>query len=151
SVPRLPRIDLPEDLRFEEVRATPRPRLKVKAPPKRPYYYGQDRLQGELSFDYEGTVVPANQAGRGVYQAESRRLLLRDRAAEQEAAAKLQQLGFRPGRNYYGQPPPGLELAPRNLPKVVRTLLGEHWLVEAEGKLYRQPGEIKVSVSSGID
>ncbi|HVG22159.1 MAG TPA: DEAD/DEAH box helicase, partial [Blastocatellia bacterium] len=43
------------------------------------------------------------------------------------------------------------ELAPANLPRVVRVLVKEGWHVEAEGKLYRQPGEFKIEVTSGID
>jgi SNF2 family DNA or RNA helicase len=35
--------------------------------------------------------------------------------------------------------------------RAVADLTAEGWHVEAEGKLYRQPGEFKVSVSSGID
>ena len=58
---------------------------------------------GELSFDYDGEIVPADQSGRGVFQAERRRFLLRDAAAEAEAGAKIRQLGFRPG-GYYGEP-----------------------------------------------
>jgi hypothetical protein len=145
----LPRLDLPEELRFEEVRAAPQPFLKVK-PPERRGWSGYDRLRGELSFAYEGTVVPAEEKGRGVYQAERRRLVLRDAAAEAGAAEKLRQLGFRPAYSYYDQRP-SLELAPRNLPRVVRTLLEAGWQVEAEGKLYRRPGELRIEVTSGID
>ncbi|HZU38064.1 MAG TPA: DEAD/DEAH box helicase, partial [Gemmataceae bacterium] len=38
-----------------------------------------------------------------------------------------------------------------NLAKVVRTLLTAGWHVEAEGKVYRQPGTFQLAVSSGID
>jgi superfamily II DNA or RNA helicase len=147
-LPRLPRLDLPEELRFEETPVTPRPRLKVRPPTHKPLWGGPERLLGELSFDYEGTVVPANEPGRGTYQPERRRLIPRDPAAEDAAAARLQQLGFR--RPSYG-PNRDLELAPRNLPKVVRDLLEAGWFVEAEGKIYRQPGAIRVEVRSGID
>jgi hypothetical protein len=147
KLPRLPRLDLPEELRFEEVALPPRPQLKVKAPQRRGWE-AYDRLRGELTFDYDGIVVAAEQSGRGVYQAEQRRYLVRDPQAENAAAERLRLLGFRSG-GYYG--PPELQLAPRNLPKVVRTLLGEGWRVEAEGKLYRQPGDFHIEVNSGID
>jgi superfamily II DNA or RNA helicase len=149
KLPQLPRLDLPEELRFEEVRVAPGPRIKVK-PPERRGWPGYDRLRGELSFDYDGVTVPADGGGRGVYQADRRRFLLRDAAAEADAAEKLRQLGFRPGHTYYNQKPE-LELAPRNLPRVVRSLLEAGWHVEAEGKLYRKPGELRVEVTSGID
>jgi hypothetical protein len=149
QLPRLPRLDLPEELHFEEAQLTPRPRLKVRAPEHRGWGGSSDRLRGELSFDYGGTIVSANQAGRGIYQAEQRRLLLRDTSAEKTAVQWLQELGFKPVR-YYNEPP-GLELAPRNLPRVIRTLLGAGWHVEAEGKLYRQPEAFQLAVRSGID
>jgi superfamily II DNA or RNA helicase len=145
-VPKVPPLELPDELRYEEVTIPPRPRLKVKAPDRR-VYYQWDRLTGELAFDYGGTVVPAGEASRGVWQKDERKLLVRDAAAEQAAAQRLQELGFRTQYYRAGQ----LDLAPRNLPRVVRTLLDSGWYVEAEGKLYRQPGAFKLSVASGVD
>jgi superfamily II DNA or RNA helicase len=146
-LPRVPKLELPEELRFEEVAVPPRPRLRVR-PPERVGSWVPDRLRGELSFEYDGTVVTERQAGRGVYQADRHRLLLRDRDAEAVAAARLAELGFRPAGSNGDL---GLELAPRNLPRVVQTLLAEGWHVEAEGKVYRPPGEFKMEVRSGID
>ncbi len=150
ALPRLPPLDLPEDMRLEEVRIAPQPYLKVK-PPEHHSYYGRDWLRGFLSFTYGEATVPAGQDGRSIYQPEQRRLLLRDPEAERIAAERLQQLGFRQATVYYGKPADHLELAPRNLPGVVRTLLAEGWQVEAEGKLYRRPGNFDIQVISGID
>jgi superfamily II DNA or RNA helicase len=146
-LPHLPRLDLPEELHFEEVAVKPHPRLVVQ-PPRQPAGFGQPRLRGELSFDYDGEVVASDQPTRGIYQPARRRLLLRDPAAEMEAAEQLAQLGFRPPQ--YGQVG-GLEILPRHLPKIVRTLLEAGWHVEAEGKVYRRPGAIQIEVKSGID
>jgi superfamily II DNA or RNA helicase len=146
-LPRLPRLELPRELHFEEVSLPPRPRLRLDAPHQAEIYGGTPRLRGELSFDYDGEVVPAGHPGRGVYQAGRRRLLLRDPAAEAAAAEQLPPLGFR--RPAYG--PDGLELSPRNLPRVVKTLLEAGWDVEAEGKVYRRPGAFEMEVTSGID
>ena len=44
-----------------------------------------------------------------------------------------------------------MQLKPAQLPKAVRELVSAGWLVEAQGKLYRQPGEFKLAVSSGQD
>ena len=147
QLPHLPPLDLPEELRFEQVALSPRPRLKVK-PAAQTRWRHYDRLRGELSFDYDGAVVASNQPGGGLYQPEKRRLLVRNVATEQAAAERLRQLGFRPA-SYYSSAE--LELAPRNLPGVVRTLLEEGWYVEAEGKLYRRPGAIHIELTSGID
>jgi superfamily II DNA or RNA helicase len=146
-LPTLPRLDLPEELRYEEASPAPRPRLKVKAP-ERNGWGGRDWLRGELSFDYDGVVVAEKQPGRAVYQPDKHRLLRRDADAERTAAARLEQVGFHTKYSYGRE---DLELAPRNLPKAVRLLLQDGWHVEAEGKLYRQPGEIQIEVTSGID
>lgn len=149
TLPQLPKLDLPDELRFDEVVLPARPRLKVSAP-KRRSSGTYERLEGELAFDYGGEVVAAEQKGRAVYQSAQRRLIVRDAGAEQAAADKLTELGFRPNYDYYDRIA-RLELAPRNLPRVVRELLAENWHVEAEGKLYRQPGSFHMEVTSGID
>jgi superfamily II DNA or RNA helicase len=145
--PRLPPLDLPDELRFEEVAITPRPKLKVSPPPKG-LQYGKPKLKGELSFDYEGQAIGHDHPGRGIYQKDRRRFLLRHHSAEQQALARLNQLGFR--RRAYSSTG-HLELAPRNLPSVVKHLLAEGWEVEAEGKLYRKAGPFHIEVRSGID
>ncbi len=146
-LPHLPRLDLPEELHFEEVAVKPHPRLVVQAP-RQPVNFGQPRLRGELSFDYDGEVVASDQPTRGIYQPARRRLLLRDPAAEAEAGEQLAQLGFRAAQ--YGAAT-GLEILPRHLPRIVRVLLESGWHVEAEGKVYRRPGAVQVEVKSGID
>ncbi|MBM4081891.1 MAG: helicase SNF2, partial [Planctomycetes bacterium] len=107
-------------------------------------------LRGTLSFDYDGLIVSQERKSRAIYQAERRRVILRDAPAEQAAVELLIQVGFRENRQ--GREEEGeLLLAPRNLPRAVRTLLQAGWRVEAEGKLYRQPGAFRIEVSSGID
>jgi superfamily II DNA or RNA helicase len=148
SLPELPRLDLPEELKVEEVRLTPQPRLRVRKPAKK--YYGAERLTGELSFDYDGVIVGDDEPGRGIYQPERRRLLVRDPDFERAAAATLRSIGFKRQSGYYAEHQ-NYDLAPNNLPMVIRRLTAESWHVEADGALYRQPGEIKIEVSSGID
>ena len=149
SMPQLPRLDLPEDLKVEEARVRPQPRLLVRKP-KKQAYYGDDRLRGELSFDYEGVIVSDDEPGRGIYQPEKRRLILRDHEFERESAARMRSLGFKRQAGYYDENAT-YQLAPNNLPAVIRKLTGENWHIEADGQLYRQPGEIRIEVTSGID
>lgn len=150
KVGRLPRLELPADLRFEEVAVKPQPRLRVHKPERR-QSYGADRLHGDLSFDYDGLVVPTSDKGRGAYQPERRRLMIRDEAAERAAAEQLHELGFRPQRYApYGQES-ALELTPKHLPRVVRALLDAGWHVEADGSVYRSAGDFHIEVKSGID
>ncbi len=143
--PGLPALDLPEELRYEEVSRIPRPRLTAK-----PNRWRPGQLQGELSFDYNGAVIAHDERSRAVVQAAQRQVLLRDFGAEGAALERLQRLGWRRPSGYSG-PESKLELAPRHLPNVVRELTTEGWHVEAEGKVYRSPGKFNIQVHSGID
>ena len=147
SLPRAPHLELPDDLKVEEVKVTPQPRLRVRKSTER----YENQLVGELSFDYGGIVVPHDEPGRGIYQKAEGRLLLRDVDAERDARAKLNSLGFRRPQMYYGEQSNELQVAPQQLPNVIRKLTNDGWYVEADGKLYRQPGTVNISVASGID
>jgi hypothetical protein len=146
-LPRLPRLDLPPELHFDEVTLPPRPQFRIESPPPsdglRP-----ERLRGTLAFDYDGEVIAADQVNRGVYQPDRHRFLLRDSAAEAAATEKLFQVGCRLAGV---RPDLSWEVTPRNLPRVVKTLLEEGWQVEAEGKTYRRPGKFQIEVTSNID
>lgn len=144
SLPNLPRLDLPPALRYEEVALVPRPRLRFH-PGRGSNRGGTGRLRGALSFDYGGEVISADDRSRGAFQASRRRLFMRDFEAEAEASETLLSMGLR--RNRIGE----YELAPRKFPKVVRALIDAGWHVEAEGKVYKPPGESRMKVRSDID
>jgi hypothetical protein len=146
SLPRQPQLALPEELQFETVSITPAPRLVIK--PGKHNVWSRARLRGELSFDYDGTVIPHQKIGSGIYEKERRRLVTRDVAGEENAQARLKQLGFRKAREYDAT---DLELLPSHLPKVVRVLASEGWHIEAEGNLYRTAGALRMEINSGVD
>ncbi|HKP85304.1 MAG TPA: DEAD/DEAH box helicase [Blastocatellia bacterium] len=148
TLPHLPRLDLPGELSFEEETLAPRLRLKLRQAEQG--YWQSRPLRGELSFDYDGEVITDDDQRRGIFRADERRFLTRDLATEHAAEERLRQLGFR--RSYsYGNHRSLLEVNSDKLPRIVRVLVGEGWHVEAEGKLYRQPGQINIQVTSGID
>ena len=66
--PALPDLDLPEQLQYEEVTLSPRKCLKIS---QNHSSYNKDRMRAELSFEYEGRSIPANDAAarhlRGFY------------------------------------------------------------------------------------
>ncbi len=66
SLPALPRLELPEEMRYEEVALPPRPRLVIK-----PSTAGwrRDRLDAQLTFLYGEQSVPASPRQRGAYDA----------------------------------------------------------------------------------
>jgi hypothetical protein len=145
TAPDLPRLELPESMRIEETRPTPRPRLRLR-PPDGPNAWPR----AELSFLYDGREVPAGAQGRGLYQREERRLLVRDLETERRSAGRLRELGFKP--DAYAPPgKPPLRVPASRVPKAVPALLAEGWSVEAEGKLYRSAGIFKMAVASGVD
>lgn len=147
NVPILPPLSLPEELRYEEVRVVPQPRLTVASPKKR-NPWESDWLQWDLSFDYDGQIIQCDDPRRGILIDDPRRFLIRDEKVEKEAFEKLRNLKFRSGCSYgYLQ----REVAPRNLPKAVRALLAAGWHIEAEGKMYRRAGAFHLSVTTGID
>lgn len=147
-LPEVPRLDLPEEFRYEEVSVVPRPRLKLAKLERG--YWQPDLVGGELSFTYDDTLVAADDKRKAVVQSEKRAMILRERAVEQSAAERLQQLGFaRQSSHYVAQQP--LALSSKRIPLVVRTLVGEGWHVEAEGNIYREPREFRIEVTSGID
>ncbi len=146
-LPALPSLALPPELRYEEVAASPSPRLAVRAAPRERH---AQVLWGALSFDYAGVLVDAGAPGRGRFQRGERRLIVRDAAAEQRAESRLLELGFRPtAAPHHGTP--AWELPPKLLPRATRDLVREGWRVEAEGRLYRSPGAVTVQVATRID
>jgi superfamily II DNA or RNA helicase len=143
----LPPLDLPEELRYDEIIAASQPRLVVKLSP---HTWEREKLRGELSFDYDERIVARDDPRRALFDGESRRLLLRDVAAEQAAQARLMELGWRTRRDSYGHGMV-LELKEKHLPRCVRELIAAGWHVEAQGRKYRQPGEFEFKVGSGVD
>jgi len=145
SAPGLPALELPEELRCEEAMPKPRPALKIRGAPA-----GQ-KLPAELSFEYEGWLVPWQKKTRGLYDPAARRFLRRDEAAETAAAELLEKLGLRYYAGSYWDPEPRWDLAPAKLPRIVRALAESGWHIEAEGKIFKRPGGFHMDVSSGLD
>jgi len=141
----LPRLDLPESMRFEEARPAPRPLLRLLSPA-----WPRGAPRAELSFLYEGHEVASGSPQRGFYRPEERRFLLRDPESERWSAARLRELGFRSEPDPFSRLPV-LQIPAGRIPKAVSTLLAEGWAVEAEGKHYRSAGPFRMSVSSGVD
>lgn len=144
--PCLPPLDLPEELRFEERTATPRPHLKIDriAGPGRGGDYSAD-----LAFDYEGELVDVRNSSPVIADLPQRRRIRRDLGFEAAAADDLRSAGFRSETDFAGQP--RWRLAPGKLPAAVRRIFALGWNVEAEGRLFRRPGALQLNVSSGID
>jgi superfamily II DNA or RNA helicase len=144
ALPAAPPMEIDEALRFEERKSTPRLGLRIK----------QERMEqrtpryvAHFLVDYGAGWMDGIPEGRGIWRAEERVYLVRDKAAEEAAREKLGELGMR--QDSYR--PEFWMLSAKSLPRVARELIGAGWHVEAEGKAFRSPGTTRVSVKSGID
>ena len=70
--PGLPRLEVPKQLRYEEVTLPPRPCLRIRAGDR---HAPNVRLGAELLFDYDGRMVPALDRSRGFYNAAENAIL----------------------------------------------------------------------------
>jgi superfamily II DNA or RNA helicase len=107
-------------------------------------------LIGELSFVYGEQKVSAASENSGSFLESENLLFLRDKAVEQQALRRLQQLGFRNVYEYRSGKKM-LRLAVRRLPGIVEQLLEEGWQIEAEGRVLRSATAVDVRVVSGVD
>lgn len=140
---------LPPDLQYEVVEGTPRPRVRVARPERQnPYALRQD-LRATVQFDYDGAIVEGPPAA-AAYDAANRRLIRRNRAAEQTAIDRLHELGFRYTWSHF-ESRQLLGISPEQFPRVVHSLVNEGWRVEAEGRPFRAAVGLRLEVSSGID
>ncbi len=145
ALPTIPIFDLPEDLAFEQFVGVPRPRLVLRRPARQPGIGTlgagaaklDERIVGSVLFDYDAGPIDAATLAAGTYDPVIRKMILRDKTAENKAIATLKGIGFRKvvdpdtADSHY-------ELPPRLLPSTVPALIREGWIVEAEGKLYRR-------------
>jgi superfamily II DNA or RNA helicase len=140
SMPDLPDLELPPELSWSAIAIEPRPRCVFSSSPD-----GARSVAGRIEFDYAGQIVEASSRRTQVADAAGRRLVRRHLTAERQAIARIAELGI-------GSPEGGsIEVAPRDLTRVIRTLLEDGWSVEAEGAEIRPPGRLESRVSSGID
>lgn len=139
-------VEVPEEFHFEEVRTAPLPLLSFNKPGS------TEKLVARLAFVYSPSLILKQEdQGAGQYDPESQIYHIRDQVLETSAIEKLKELGLRYIRPGYSREPAGWELQWARLPGIVSALIAEGWRVEADGKLFRKPGALTLSVSSGID
>ncbi len=134
----------PEELQYRTETPSVGGRLYVRTAKYK--YRGSEQLHAELSFDYEGVVVDEDEQGERLVHAGKRQLMVR--ALDQEEACRnlLRTLDFR-HVTCSTREEPGWKLHPGKLDKAVRSLVGQDWLVVAQGKTCRKPTEKKAAIS----
>ena len=147
DMPAMPNLQLPDQLKLEEITSVPRPKLVVAAPRGRWKY---EKLRAELHFDYDGTDVRGSSRRSVIVQRELGRALVRNRHAEQDLWRKLDEFGFRRlldrRRGAHD-----VEISTRDLGPAVRKLIDEKWQVQADGRDVRQAGPIQFRVNTSTD
>jgi superfamily II DNA or RNA helicase len=147
DMPATPRLELPEQLRLEEITPEPQPLLTVTAPQGR---WRHERLRAEVSFDYGGTIVRASSRRLAIVQRGEGRCIVRDRQREVGFWRELEQHGFRRlldrRRGSHD-----VEISVRELGPAVRQLIADKWDVQADGQQVRQAGQVQFRVNTAID
>jgi superfamily II DNA or RNA helicase len=148
TLPGAPPLTVPQELAFDEIAPEPKKMLKIRA---RPGVLNQTKVCADLSFDYEGTIVAGTEKRRGLYDTAARRLVRRSSQVEEAAAATLKDLGFRQPNGYDPREDGSWHTHTNKVPNAVRKLIEAGWHVEAEGKIFRKPGGLRMEVASGVD
>lgn len=138
---------LPEECRVERIRPAPRPHLRIRKAAG--IHDRTRRLTGDLSYEYEDTKIEAHDPTPHLVRREPLRVIERDRTAEGKFLERLLNAGFRRARGYRGRG--DYEIPVSRMPRAVAELTREGWRVEAEGKIFRRPGQFEIGVTSGID
>ena len=105
------------------------------------------QIDATLSFDYDGTSVPAKH-GETFFDAERQRIIHPDAEAETEAQDVLLDLG---AVRATLDDPGAWRIAAKHLDATVRALVKDGWRVEASGMSYKTAGPARLTVTSGID
>ena len=147
-LPVLPRLELPDELRLEEVRGEPKRVLLLSSNAGKKGRL-PDRATGVVRFDYRGEQVRGGDPRWAIVKRDERLCVLRDREAETVAWGELRDAGFR--RLAPRPSAPDVEVAIGDLGAAVRALTTDGWTIRADDKPVREAGELKFAVRSGID
>ncbi len=154
TLPDAPLLELPAELRYEEVGETPLQRLVLHPPSGA----AEKWQRASPSFRYSAGDVAAGAPGRLLHLPPARKLIRRDRAAETRSLDRLRDLGFQPlpsptqpSHGAAGDPAAALRVERRRAADVVPVLLAEGWLLEAAGRPLHAPGRMQLAVSSQMD
>ena len=145
-----PTTQLPEELRYTEVRPTPVFHLEATAGDQ-DFNYGF--VQARLLVHY-GNIVCHRLLATTTYDPASRTLIKRDNRAEAKAQEHLDELGFeRHWSLAFGEESNWDScIHSKAFSEAARTLLSEGWQITASGKRLRMGGGLGASVKkSGID
>lgn len=146
-MPAVPRMELPGELKLEEIEATPQPVMTIFMPSGPSWR--RDQVTGEVGFDYAGSLIRHRSRQHTVVQTEKRQCIARDRQLEASRLVDVETAGWRQLADHgLGR---DVEIKTRELAGAVRSLIGLGWQVRADGQAVQQAGKVKFKVKSDID
>ncbi|MBN1569666.1 MAG: SWIM zinc finger family protein [Acidobacteria bacterium] len=146
GIPSVPRLILPEELRLQEITADPQPLANISA---RQESWQASNLTAEVFYKYLDHTIGEAFSASGIALVAQKQRILRNREAEARFLQQFEAAGFKRRTDYHGRT---LWMIPQSrLPGAVRDLVAAGWMVEAEGKLFRNPNSFSMRISSGID
>ncbi len=164
QLPRLPALDLPDQLAWPVEKPKPSPRLDLFSPAAGS---SGGPIEAVCYFDYAGHSATPDHPGQFIvpqtadHQSDDdpsappaepaptrRAIIQRDLQLERRALAFLELLGFSRARDGAGD---RFTLTPRLLPRVVDVLTRWGWVVRADRRIVHQPSTPRLSVVSGMD
>ena len=147
NLPVLPQLELPAEMNWSQLLLDPKPRLSILGSESN---NGGKELKCKVSFDYEGHILPLRSTKSTITDRAARKALIRNHAFEERAVTTLGELGLRKAGNRE-QADCDMLLEKKELPGATLKLTEWGWHVEAEGRLIRNGGNLRVRVTSGID
>ena len=139
----VPKIELPPEYKIEEIVTDPKIHLVVSSERGR-----QGKITADVCFEYGDAVIGSKSKAERVFDPVQRRIVRRDRQAEQALRRRVFEQGFADAPQWVKG---DVEIAPRKFAELMPLLMTEGWKIESEGKLYRSAVSMDVSVKSGID
>ena len=142
-----PPIVWPTDWNIDEVNdVAPVPELSLQISEKSNSYARDPNAAADVTFRYGETAIDGKTNGSLVADAKTNQFIRRHIATEQRLRERLFELGVK--ADVYSD---ALKVPVKRIPHMVTTLLAEGWKVLGNQKPYRQAGDFKFNVSSGID
>lgn len=150
SIPVIPKLELPRQLKLDEVVVEPTATLRLISP-RRNARLSPGRFSGQVEFSYAEHAVRASAHTWGIVERSNNRCYLRDRDKEEEFFEELIDNGFRRSGDAQ-RLHADVEIPASEMPIAVRKLMEtERWTIEADGSSVREARKLKFRVTSGID
>ncbi len=148
SLPQIPEIALPPELKPAEEKLIPTGRLAVVGPLD---YQPRHLMFGNVGFDYGEQTISLKNEQRAQFDPEQNRILVRDGDTERQLLAQLNEQDIQPAGGYFGGEV-DVQFSEKQFFQIVKNLTEKGWIIEAkDGLRIRRPGAVRMSVTTDVD